>query len=205
MFAFALKTACCRCQPQIWIFDDYILHSWTRFKRSQTGSSKCRCNWFRCLNSEPLLARNRRLKFKLDFELRLWPQKTLRAWASVLWRHLESTVERDIPSLNRRSKWSSPADRYLKTGNLVWIFETISPRGHYSLARVVKFNYCSDVVSRSAEVWTMFGNLMRPIVKLALVLPPPISRKILSLLFCRHNLKTLFNFSAHVNTVGKAI
>ena len=72
-----------------------------------------------------------------------------------------------VPSLNRRSKWSTPSD-------LVWIVELTSPRGHYPLARVVKLNNGTDSVARSAELQTATGNLVRPIFKLAPVLPPPI-------------------------------
>ena len=78
-----------------------------------------------------------------------------------------------MPTLNRRSKWSSQADRQLKTGDLVWIVEPSSPRGYYPLARVVKLNFGSDAVARSAEVRTRSGNLVRPVVKLAPVLPSP--------------------------------
>ena len=70
-----------------------------------------------------------------------------------------------VPTLNRRSKWSSSADRDLKTGDLVWIVEVTSPRGYYPLARVVKLNYGSDATARSAKNRTTTGNLIRPSVK----------------------------------------
>ena len=60
-----------------------------------------------------------------------------------------------------------------ETGDLVWIVEPTRTRGYYPLARVVKLNFGSDAVVRSAEVKTMSGNLVRPVVKLAPVLPPP--------------------------------
>ena len=78
-----------------------------------------------------------------------------------------------MPTLNRRSKWSTQSARQLKTGDLVWIVEPTSPRGYYLLARVVKLNFGSDAIARSAEVKTTSGNLVRPVVKLAPVLPPP--------------------------------
>ena len=78
-----------------------------------------------------------------------------------------------VPTLNRRSKWSSHSNRDLKTGDLVWIVEPTSPRGHYPLARVVKLNFGTDAVARSAEVRTASGNLVRPVIKLAPVLPLP--------------------------------
>ena len=78
-----------------------------------------------------------------------------------------------VPTLNRRSKWSSSADRNLKTGVLVWLVEATSPRGHSPLARVVKVNDGTDAIARSTEIRTITGNLIRPIVKLAPVLQPP--------------------------------
>ena len=75
--------------------------------------------------------------------------------------------------LNRRSKWSSHSNKDLKTGDLVWIVEPTSPRGYYPLARVVKLNFGTDAVARSAEVRTASGNLVRPVIKLAPVLPHP--------------------------------
>ena len=55
-----------------------------------------------------------------------------------------------VPTLNRRSKWSSQSDRQLKTGDLVWIVEPTSPRGYYTLARVVN--------STLAEVQTTYAH-----------------------------------------------
>ena len=78
-----------------------------------------------------------------------------------------------VPPLNRRSKWFSQPERQLKTGDLVWIVEPTSPRGHYPLARAVKLNFGSDAIARSAEVKTSTGRLVRPVVKLCPVLPVP--------------------------------
>ena len=78
-----------------------------------------------------------------------------------------------VPTLNRQAKWSIQSDKQLKTGDLVWIVEATSPRGYYPLARVVKLNFGSDAVARSTEVRTTSGNLVRPVVKLAPVLPSP--------------------------------
>ena len=79
-------------------------------------------------------------------------------------------LEDYVPSLNRRSKWSNQSERELKTGDLVWTVEPSSPRGHYPHARVVKLNYGKDSVARS-ELKTATGVLVRPVVKLAPVLP----------------------------------
>ena len=59
----------------------------------------------------------------------------------------------------------------LKPGDLVWIVESTTPKGYYLLARVVKMNFSSDAIARSAEVRTASGNTIRPVVKLAPVLP----------------------------------
>ena len=78
-----------------------------------------------------------------------------------------------VPNLNRRAKWSIRSDRQLKTGDLVSIVEPTSPKGYYPLASVVKLNFRCDAVARSVEVKTRSGNLVRPVVKLAPVLPFP--------------------------------
>ena len=92
------------------------------------------------------------------------------AYSDTIWNRW---LREYVPTLNRRSKWSSHPNRDLKTGDLVWIVEPTSPRGHYPLARVVKLNFGTDVVARSAEVRTASGNLVRPVIKLAPVLPLP--------------------------------
>ena len=43
----------------------------------------------------------------------------------------------------------------------------------YPLARVIKFHFGSYAIARSVEVKTTSGNFVRPVVKLAPVLPPP--------------------------------
>ena len=91
------------------------------------------------------------------------------AYSDAIWNRW---LREYVPTLNRRSKWSSQSARQLKTGDLVWIVEPTSPRGYYPLARVVKLNFGSDAVARSAEVKTTSGNLVRPVVKLAPVLHP---------------------------------
>ena len=90
------------------------------------------------------------------------------AYSDAIWsRWLQDYV----PSFNRRSKWSNQSEREVKTGDLVWIVEPSSPRGHYPLARVVRLKYGKGSVGRSAELKTATGSLVRPVVKLAPVLP----------------------------------
>ena len=88
-------------------------------------------------------------------------------------RILNRWLRENVPTLNRRSKWSSHPNRDLKTGDFVWIVEPTSPRGHCPLARVVKLNFGTDAVARSAEVRTASGNLVGSVIKLAPVLPLP--------------------------------
>ena len=92
------------------------------------------------------------------------------AYSDAIWNRW---LKEYVPTLNFRSKWMTTSNRELKTGDLVWIVEPTTPRGHYPLARVVKLNYGADSVARSAEVKTSSGNLPRPIVKLSPVLPIP--------------------------------
>ena len=106
-----------------------------------------------------------------------------------------------VPTLNRRSKWSNSTDRDLITSGLVWIVEATGPGIHYLFARVVEINYGSDAIARSAEVKTMLGNLIRPIVKLGPVLPPwslVFSLTLFSLTFCRSNSETLYLTSSNM-------
>ena len=48
------------------------------------------------------------------------------AYSDAIWNRW---LKEYVPSLNRRSKWSNPQERQLKTGDLVWIVEPTSPRG----------------------------------------------------------------------------
>ena len=92
------------------------------------------------------------------------------AYSDAIWDRL---LRDYVPSLNHCSNWSAQPVRDLKTGDLVWIVEPTSPRGHYPLARVVKLIYGTDAIARSAELKTATGNHVRPVVKLAPALPFP--------------------------------
>ena len=76
-----------------------------------------------------------------------------------------------IPSLNRRAKWHNQSDVKLKAGDLVWVIEPDTPRGHYPLARILRLHYGKDGCARSADIKTVTSELTRPTVKLAPVLP----------------------------------
>ena len=54
----------------------------------------------------------------------------------------------------------------------MWLVESTSPRGHYTLARIMSLKYGKDNTARSANLRTVSGNYTRPLVKLAPVLAP---------------------------------
>ena len=73
------------------------------------------------------------------------------AYANAIWKRW---LKEYLPPLNRRCKWKTPSDEILKTGGLVWIFDSDSPRGYYLLARILSLRYGNDVIARSAQVQT---------------------------------------------------
>ena len=90
------------------------------------------------------------------------------SYANAIWSRW---IREYVPTLNRRSKWQTPAEQHLKTGDLVWIVEETNPRGYYPTARIVELCYGSDSVARSAVLRTSTGSLVRPLVKLVPVFP----------------------------------
>ena len=90
------------------------------------------------------------------------------SYANAIWARW---LKEYVPSLNRRSKWQTPAEQHLKVGDLIWIVEESNPRVYYPTARVEELRYGSEIVARSAVVRTSFGSLVRPLVKLAPILP----------------------------------
>ena len=76
-----------------------------------------------------------------------------------------------VPSFNRRAKWHNQSDVKLKAGDLVWVIEPGTPRGHYPLARILRLHYGKDGCARSADIKTVRSELTRLTVKLAPVLP----------------------------------
>ena len=85
------------------------------------------------------------------------------AYASAMWSR---SLREYAPSLNVRHKWHFPG-RELQVGDLVWLVEPQTARGHYPLARVFSLNFGSDGVARSASVRTANDTYTRPVVKLA--------------------------------------
>ena len=57
-------------------------------------------------------------------------------------------------------------------GDLVWLVDSTSHRGHYPLGRVLTLHYGADAIARSAEIRTASGTFNRPVVKLVPVLHP---------------------------------
>ena len=90
------------------------------------------------------------------------------SYANAIWSRWNKEY---VPTLNRRSKWQTPAEQHLKTGDLVWIVEETNPRGYYPTARIVELRYGSDSVARSAVLRTSTGSLVRPLVKLVPIFP----------------------------------
>ena len=90
------------------------------------------------------------------------------SYANAIWSRW---IKEYLPALNRRSKWQTPAEQHLKTGDLVWVVEETNPRGYCPTARITELRYGSDSVGRSAVVRTSTGSLVRPLVKIVPTLP----------------------------------
>ena len=88
------------------------------------------------------------------------------AYSDAIWSRWRKEY---VALLNSGTKWLSPFNRDFQTADLVWIVEPKNPRGYYLLPPVVKTNFGSDAIARSAEVRKASGNLIRPVVKLAIV------------------------------------
>ena len=100
------------------------------------------------------------------------PYARAQSYANPIWSRW---IREYVPTLNRRSKWQTPAEQHLKTGDLVWIVEETNPRAYYPTARIVELRYGSDSVPRSAVLRTSTGSLVRPLVKHVPVFPTSFS------------------------------
>ena len=80
--------------------------------------------------------------------------------ANAIWSRW---IREYVPTLNRRSKWQTPAEQHLKTIELVWIVEKTNSRGYYPTARNVDIRYGSDSVARSAVLRMSTDSLVRPL------------------------------------------
>ena len=90
------------------------------------------------------------------------------SYANAIW---SGWIKEYVLALNRCSKWQTPTERHLKTGDLVWVVEETNPRGYYPTARITEISYSSDNVASSAVLRTSTGSLVRPLVKLVPILP----------------------------------
>ena len=98
-----------------------------------------------------------------EFEYRKWYARANTFWAS--W------IKGYVPALNRRSNWQTAAEQHLKTGELVWVVQETNSRGYHPTDWITELRYGSDSVSRSTLLRTSTGSLVRPLVKLVLILP----------------------------------
>lgn len=85
------------------------------------------------------------------------------AYANDIWTRW---LREYVPTLNVRHKWRVP-DRELATGDLVWLVDPSTPRGHYPMARILELRRGPDGVARSARIRLRYNELVRPVTKLA--------------------------------------
>ena len=90
------------------------------------------------------------------------------SYATAIWSHW---IKEYVPALNRRSKWQTPAELLLRTGELVWVVEETNPRGHYPTDWITELRYGSNSVARSAVLRTSTGLLVHPLRQLVPILP----------------------------------
>ena len=91
------------------------------------------------------------------------------AYANAKWVRW---MKKYVPPLHKRGKSNKRSDISLKSGELVWVVTSANPRGCHPLARITSLRYGADSVSRSAELQTSTGPLVRTLVKLAPVFGP---------------------------------
>ena len=75
------------------------------------------------------------------------------AYSNAIWKRW---LKEYVPPLNHRCKWKTRADEILKTGDLIWIIDSDSPRGYYPLARILSLRYGKDGIARFAQIQTKF-------------------------------------------------
>ena len=83
--------------------------------------------------------------------------------------------------------WHNQSDVKLKAGDLVWVIEPDTPRGHYPPARILKLNYGKDGCARSADIKTVillfyncfYMHLHAFVLSLTFALqhPPPLNKE----------------------------
>ena len=112
------------------------------------------------------------------------------AYANAIWVRW---MKEYVPSLHKRGKWNKHSDISLKSGDLVWVIDSANPRGCYPLARITSLSYGADFVSRSAELQTSTGPLVRSLVKLAPVFGPTSSLRAEDVVDKQHKQMTTYD------------
>ena len=95
-----------------------------------------------------------------------------RSWKSAqeLALHFWNRLLREyVPNQQTRSKWNKTSEN-LKVNDLVWLLEDFTPRGLWTLAKVIEIYPGSDGVVRSVKLNTPHGEKVRPVIKLSKVL-----------------------------------
>ena len=60
------------------------------------------------------------------------------SYANAIWQRWLSEYD---PTLNKRNKAHAPPEYSLKMGDMMWLVEPTSPRGHHPLARIMSLNH----------------------------------------------------------------
>ena len=153
---------------------DEVLHCLVKHNLNScplTSVSADRCNLNSITTNHILLGKNSTVVISLvginDFDQRKRHARA-QSYANAIWSRCIREYE---PTLSRRSKFQTPAEQYIKTGDLVWIVDETNRSGYYPTAQIVELHYGSDSVARSAVLRSSTGSLVRPLVKLVPVFP----------------------------------
>ena len=110
-------------------------------------------NHLKALTPNHFLLGHRAISFpSLHFEQNFNHRKRYaraQSYANAIWTRW---LHEYVPMLNKRAKRFSSPESHLKTGDLVWLIEHNSPRGHYPLARVKSLNYGNDGIAQSTAI-----------------------------------------------------
>lgn len=99
----------------------------------------------------------------------------LRRWEMVqrfnqeIWRKWHNEY---LVTLINRTKWKMQT-RNFKINDLVLIKEDNMPPSKWHMGRIMEVMPSKDGIVRAAKVYTLTGSYLRPILKLALLLPAP--------------------------------
>ena len=82
---------------------------------------------------------------------------------------LGQMVERDLVTLNTRSKWQKTNEPTPKEGDLVMVLDKNIVRSQWTLGRIKQAIPSSDGQIRKVEVVTKDGSYIRPITKISVL------------------------------------